>query len=77
MWEQVTKQASYAQGQMESAKQTFDSFGKNTGANALSRFGNGVQHIADDVERNKHLFRGKVPIGPIGKYIALKDEKWK
>lgn len=58
------------------AKASFDAFGVNS-ANSLSKFGPGVAAMADMVEKNKHVFRGKAPIGPVGKYITLTEEKWK
>jgi len=51
------------------------SFEKST-ENNLNKFGREVGKIANDVQRNARKF-SKPPIGPVGSFLKLKDERWK
>jgi hypothetical protein len=44
---------------------------------ALSVFGEDVEYFANFVEGNIQKFGNQPPIGPLGKYIKLKEDKWK
>lgn len=41
----------------------------------LRRFGEDVRRIAEIIDRNRHVFE-VAPIGPVGRFIKVKDESW-
>ncbi|PVU97554.1 hypothetical protein BB561_000482 [Smittium simulii] len=47
---------------------------KQQSKNSLLAFGRGVSEVASEIPKNKWV--GRSPIGPLGKYVKLKDIKW-
>jgi chromosome segregation ATPase len=56
------------------AKQNLDYYKNNTG-NADARFGDDLNKLMAAIDQNERKFSVK-PIGPVGKYISMKDERW-
>ena len=48
----------------------------SSNADQLQLFGQGVRETVAEIERQSRSWRGQKPIGPLGKYIKLKDPRW-
>lgn len=48
---------------------------QNDEASKLAAYGNNTRRVLDDIERNASRFHEK-PLGPIGRYVTLKNPDW-